>query len=351
MRSTRGMTTRAVFVAALVAALAAWLPTATAEARPLEIDVWTDRGDDGVVYAGEPVDVFFRTSKRARVIVYAVDADGWVHILFPTRAWEDETVRGARDYRIPGERVDALFRSPDRMVVIGAVAARNRLHADRWFDGDRTTVFCGDDSWVFPERPPYGAVIGRVVGDPFKAVWAIEDALLPPGTRDDDFAVDLCWFFTDTGGFRPRCIVVGGRPRWECDPRFHLVFNLGAGFDWPRSVIRPGVHRVCRTPSSPIPTACEVRRPPDGFKWKEIKEKNTKKEWNQTGDSCVLVSERRKKGPSVLPDGKKAGSGAKPEGTPKRSDSSGTKKKSSSTSNKAADEGYSSRKGHKGSPK
>ncbi len=319
-----------MFLTALVLAGAgACSPIATAEARPLEVDVWTSRGDDGVLFAGHPVDVYFETNKRARVIVYAIDVEGWVHILFPTRAWEDGQVRGGQTCRIPESRVDALTAESEGVVVIGAVASRKRLPVARWFERGELYVFREDYCWRVSEASPYRGVIGRVVGDPFEAVWAIEDALIPAETDGRDVASDLCWLSVDTESPRPHYIVIDGRRRWECDRRFHLVFNFGVGFDWPRSVIRKCVRRIHGRPFYGLPRVCEVRNRHEELKWKEKDRRNPQKKWNQTGSSCVLVSSSSER----------------------RLESRKKDEKSPPTSNKPASKGYSSRKGHKSSSK
>ncbi|GEM_PF-2341244 len=350
MQSRPRMTRGAFLIALAVAAAAVCSSIASAEARDLEVEVWTNHGDEAVVFAGDPVDIYLRTNRGASVIVYAVDTDGWVHILFPSRSWEDGRIRGDRTYRICGSRVDGLFDDFEGLVVIGAVATRKRLPVARWLEREMMLVFRDQHTWVVSEAPPCRAVIGRVVGDPFEAVWAIEDALLPGGGRGA-VAADFCWFSVETVCPRPTCIVIDGRPRWRCHPRFHLVFDFGVCLDWPRAVVRTCVHRMHRKPSCPAPGAGGVRSVGDRVRWKEKNEKNSQKEWNQEDNPCVLVSSRSKTKSGVLLGGKKNGAGVKPEGVRDRFESRKRESKPSPASNKSASRGYSSRKGHEGSSK
>src|SRR5436309_16020034 len=80
MRRTCGM-----LVVALVAAVA---PTSRAEASPargLDIELWTDRGADGVYQPVQTIGITARTSDDAYLLVYEIDYEGAVHALFPPR--------------------------------------------------------------------------------------------------------------------------------------------------------------------------------------------------------------------------------------------------------------------------
>ena len=64
---------------ALVAALVLAVP---AFARRLDVDIWTDRGDDGVYQPGESMKLKVRTTQDAWLLVYEIDADeiGRAHV-------------------------------------------------------------------------------------------------------------------------------------------------------------------------------------------------------------------------------------------------------------------------------
>src|SRR5881227_4344535 len=77
--------------------------------RP-RVEIWTDRGDDPYA-SGQGVRVHFRTEQDAYVTILRIDTDGRVRVLFPREPWEDNFVRGGREY-------DVLQRSsPDAFYV------------------------------------------------------------------------------------------------------------------------------------------------------------------------------------------------------------------------------------------
>ena len=58
------------------------------------IEVWTDRDDP--MSTGQPVRVYFRTGANAYVMVFRVDTDGRIEVLFPHRPWESNYARRDR---------------------------------------------------------------------------------------------------------------------------------------------------------------------------------------------------------------------------------------------------------------
>ena len=64
-------------------ALALALPSGTSYARGLAVEVWTNRGNDAVYEPGERMQVKVRSSDDAYALVYEIDAEGYVYLLFP----------------------------------------------------------------------------------------------------------------------------------------------------------------------------------------------------------------------------------------------------------------------------
>ena len=58
---------------------------AAAGARGLDVDVRTDRGDDAVYQPGDALEVRARASDDAYLLVYEIDAEGSVRLLYPYR--------------------------------------------------------------------------------------------------------------------------------------------------------------------------------------------------------------------------------------------------------------------------
>src|SRR5260221_10517948 len=69
-------------------------------ARSLGVEVWTDRGDDAVYQPGDAMTVKVRASDDAYLLVYEIDSDGDVRLLYPWRR-SNGLVEGHRTYRLP----------------------------------------------------------------------------------------------------------------------------------------------------------------------------------------------------------------------------------------------------------
>ena len=84
------------------------LVPAAAFAAPLSVEVWTDRGNDAVYQPGDLLEIQTRVSSDAYMLVYEIDAEGFVHLLFPAHAGASNRIEGNRTYRIPGDAASDL---------------------------------------------------------------------------------------------------------------------------------------------------------------------------------------------------------------------------------------------------
>src|SRR5262245_7617810 len=74
-------------------------------ARGVDVEIWTDRGDDAVYQEGEAMRVKVRTSMDAYLLVYEIDTDGDVNLLYP---WKRGSgfVTGRHTLRLPPDDSD-----------------------------------------------------------------------------------------------------------------------------------------------------------------------------------------------------------------------------------------------------
>lgn len=73
----------------------------SAPARDIRVQVWHGRDEDEVYDRGDELEVFFRTNDDLYVVVYRVDAEGFVEVLWPTSRYDDGFVYAGHDYRLP----------------------------------------------------------------------------------------------------------------------------------------------------------------------------------------------------------------------------------------------------------
>src|SRR5512134_2657147 len=74
-------------------------------ARGLDVEVWTGRGDDAVYQPGDALEVRARASDDAYLLVYEIDAEGYVRLLYPYRGGTG-FVEGRHTYTVPPERAN-----------------------------------------------------------------------------------------------------------------------------------------------------------------------------------------------------------------------------------------------------
>ena len=84
------------------------LVPAPASARPLSVEVSTDRGHEGVYQPGQSLEIRTRASEDAYLLVYEIDAEGYLHLLYPHRPNDIGRVEGGSRYRLPEDDADEL---------------------------------------------------------------------------------------------------------------------------------------------------------------------------------------------------------------------------------------------------
>src|SRR5689334_18207741 len=88
----------------MTALVAAVLLATPAQAR-LDVEVWTDRGDDAVYREGDAMRVKVRASDDAYLLVYEIDTEGHINLLFPWKRGSGR-VEGRNTLRLPPDNSD-----------------------------------------------------------------------------------------------------------------------------------------------------------------------------------------------------------------------------------------------------
>ena len=71
------------------------------DSQPLRVNIWHDRDEGDVYRKGEAVRVHFETNQDAYAVVYRIDAEGEVKILWPRSRLGDGFVFGGHTYNLP----------------------------------------------------------------------------------------------------------------------------------------------------------------------------------------------------------------------------------------------------------
>lgn len=133
-------------------------------AQTLRVSVWLDRDEDEVYRRGDEQRIGFQTNEDAYAVVYRIDTDGLVTVLWPRDRLDDGFVFGGHEYRLPGREASALrIDESEGEGFVQAVVSRYPFDL-RALEID----FLGDDD------ARYGF---QVAGDPFLAMNEVNYAI------------------------------------------------------------------------------------------------------------------------------------------------------------------------------
>ncbi|MGH7730713.1 MAG: DUF4384 domain-containing protein [Candidatus Eiseniibacteriota bacterium] len=222
-------------------ALLAMAPAA-AGARSLDVEVWTDRGDDAVYQPGDALEVRARVSDDAYLMVYEIDAEGYVRLLFPFQGGSGFVER-RRTYTVPPERANVELVVEKESVgqcYVVAIASRERFRELPWYlrPYDLQAEQVGyegmrdDDEGITSE--------GRIVGDPFVAMEKIRRRVAVNPEDPDAFATGYATYYVHHEVRYPRYLCYDchrpGRWAWWSgfDPYYaHCsVFDFRVNWSW-----------------------------------------------------------------------------------------------------------------------
>ena len=205
----------------------------------VNVSIRPGRGEGAVYAPGDHVRVEFRTDADAYHLVYAIDTEGFVRVLFP-RFWEDdgwvpagERVRlRAHELAWPADRWGR-----DGIVYVEAVASPMP------FDWQALGVWAdagGNCHWSA------GGVPLRVSGDPFLAFNDVH-ARIFPDWGNAVFAVDYSYFYVGARCPAPRYLGYVYEPVYVPSPHVSVHVRFGWGWDFGPRCARP-VYRRYYTP-------------------------------------------------------------------------------------------------------
>jgi len=158
----------------------------------LDVDVWVNKAEGGVYRPGENMLVYFRSSADAYMLVFNVDTDGYIHLVYPYGPEDPPYVDGGRAYQIPArsDPYDLVADGPPGIEYVVAVASPVPFRDLPWYltadraDGDRPDLEGqGDDTDS-----------GQLAGDPYVGIDRIIRRIAPPG-REDRIATNETYFY------------------------------------------------------------------------------------------------------------------------------------------------------------
>ena len=245
----------ALWVAVSCAILVAPPPTSAVEQVPaqevgrapkMDVDVWINKDEGGVYQPGESMTIYFRVNANASVIVFNIDTDGYIHLIYPYGPSDSPFIDAGRTYRIPSrsDPYELVADGPPGVEYVVAVASPAPFQNLPWYLS-REMVDRGrpDGEGAGDEDPTES---GHIVGDPYVGIDRIVRRIAPPG-REDRIATSDTYFYIDRRVEYPRyvCADCHFHP-YFFDPYFSTcsVFEVRIDATWARyAPIYPGVTR------------------------------------------------------------------------------------------------------------
>jgi hypothetical protein len=162
-----------ITIIASVLAAAMLLAAPGAQAR-VGVEVWTDRGQDAVYRPGDLMQVKVRASDDAYLLVYEIDTEGNVLVLFPFHG-QSGFVEGRRTLLVPdeGSNFELAVEKATGEGFIVALASAEPFRELPWFLRPYDPRSEGVEYEGQPEDEDGVTADGRIVGDPFVAMERI----------------------------------------------------------------------------------------------------------------------------------------------------------------------------------
>ena len=174
-------------------------------ATGLQADVWTDRGNDAVYQPGDTMIVQTHVSHDANLLVYEIDTEGAVSVLFPERGGSG-FVEGGSTIDIPSEHSNLqLVVEPETgESFIVAIASRDPFRDLPWYLRPYDPQAEGNGYAGEPDDEEGITEDGRIVGDPFVAMERIRRRVLQHPDDPQSFGTSYTSYYTHERVLYPR---------------------------------------------------------------------------------------------------------------------------------------------------
>jgi hypothetical protein len=146
--------------------------------------------------------VYFRASADAYVLLYNIDTEGYIHLIYPFRPRDPSRVEGGQTYQVPARHdpYELVAEGPAGVEYVVALASPLPFQTLPWYlapgagDEPRDSTADGDD---LDE--------GVIVGDPYVGMEKLNERIVPAG-REDQVATADTYFYIERHVEYPRYV-------------------------------------------------------------------------------------------------------------------------------------------------
>jgi hypothetical protein len=165
-----------------------------------DVEVWTNKEEGGVYRQGEPMRVFFRTSSDAFVLIYNIDTEGYIHLVYPYGPDDPDRVEGGVTHQVPSRNdpYELVADGPTGIEYVVAIASPFPFQDLPWY-------LTGGTEATRSEYDDDGEDSGVIVGDPYVGMDRVVRRVVPQG-REDDVATDDTFFYIERKVEYPRYV-------------------------------------------------------------------------------------------------------------------------------------------------
>jgi hypothetical protein len=166
----------------------------------LDVEVWINKEEGGVYHQGEPMRVSFRANADAFVLIYNIDTEGYIHLVYPYGPDDPDRVEGDVTYQVPSRHdpYDLVADGPTGVEYVVAIASPEPFRDLPWYlrgnyEGDEDQYDRNDED------------SGVIVGDPYVGMDRVIRRVVPRGL-EDEVATDDTYFYIERKVDYPRYV-------------------------------------------------------------------------------------------------------------------------------------------------
>jgi len=184
----------AVGLAAVLLVLAA--PQVTMAHGSPSVQIWSDRGAGGLYRVGECAQLTFRPEVDCYVIVYGIDTDGYLRVLFPSECNDDGYVLGGRTYSIWRNGFYKFYvNGPTGVEYVHVLASYEPFRRVYWQGCAGYDDYAMEATWRGFHDYWGAALPPRVYGDPYAAMQMIDEFICVDALEAGEVWADFTYFY------------------------------------------------------------------------------------------------------------------------------------------------------------